>query len=59
MPVVGVADIVKWTGFTQKGSYKAIDRLVGLHILKPMKTGESVYGQKWMYEDYLGLFADD
>jgi len=28
-------------------------------ILKPMIRGDSVHGQKWIYEDYLRLFADD
>jgi len=59
MPVVGIADIVKWTGFSYKGGYKAIDRLVEMEILKPVKTGDSVYGQKWVYGDYLALFTDE
>jgi len=59
MPVVGIADIVKWTGFSYKGGYKAIDRLVGMHILKPVKIGDSVYGQKWIYTDYLSLFIEE
>jgi len=58
MPVVGIADIVKWTGFTQKGGYKVIERLVGMQILKPMKPG-NVYGQKWFYADYLDLFTEE
>jgi Fic family protein len=56
MPIVGIADIVKWTGYTERGSYNAIDRLIQMEILKPMKSGESVYGQKWVYADYLNLF---
>ena len=59
MPIVGVADIAKWTGFSQRGGYKAIDRLVEMQILKPIKTGNAVYGQKWAYVDYLGLFVDE
>jgi len=59
MPIVGIADIVKWTGFSNKGGYKAIDRLIEMNILKPMKSGESVYGQKWIYSDYIALFAEE
>ena len=58
MPVVGIADIVKWTGFSPRGGYKAIERLVEMQILKPMKTGDSIYGQKWIYEDYIILFTE-
>lgn len=59
MPIVGIADVVKWTGFTQKGSYNVIDRLVDLQILYPIKKGDSIYAQKWVYVDYVALFSDD
>jgi hypothetical protein len=59
MPIVGIGDIVKCTGFTDRGGYKAIERMVGMGILKPMKEGDNVYGQKWVYADYLTLFTDD
>jgi len=58
MPIVGIAEIVKWTGFSRNGGYKAIDRLVKMQILKPMVTGDSVYAQKWIYSDYIALFSD-
>ena len=59
MPIVGIADIVKWTGFTNQGGYKAIERLIEMKILKPMKIGDNTYGQKWVYEDYIALFNDE
>jgi len=59
MPIVGIADIVKWTGFSHKGGYNAIDRLVNMQILKPKKTGDTVYAQKWIYSDYINLFYED
>jgi Fic family protein len=59
MPVVGIAEIVKWTGFSRNGGYKAIDRLVEMQILKPMIEGDSVYAQKWIYSDYIALFNKD
>jgi Fic family protein len=58
MPIVGIADIVKWTGFSNKGGYKAIDRLVDMQILRPVKSGNNVYGQKWIYADYIDLFDE-
>ena len=59
MPIVGIADIVSLTGYTEKGGYKAIDRLVAMGILQPMKKGDNVYGQKWAYAEYLALFASE
>lgn len=56
MPIVGIADIVKWTGYTERGSYKVIERLIDMDILAPIKPGDTVYGQKWAYKDYLDLF---
>jgi hypothetical protein len=58
MPIVGIADIVKWTEFSDPGGYKAVNRLVDMGILKPMKQGDNVYGQKWIYLDYVELFED-
>jgi Fic family protein len=56
MPIAGIADIVQWTGYTERGSYKAIDRMVAMGILVPLKTGDNVYAQKWVYKEYLDLF---
>jgi len=56
MPIVGIADIVKWTSFTKTGGYNMINRLVDMDILKPMQTEGTSYNQKWMYNDYLQLF---
>jgi Fic family protein len=59
MPIVGIADIIKWTGFTNPGGYKAIQRLVGMEILKPLHHGGTKYGQKWVYDEYLKLFVEN
>jgi hypothetical protein len=56
IPIAGIADIVKWTGYTERGGYKVIDRLVAMDILLPLKSGDNVYAQKWVYRDYLALF---
>lgn len=58
MPIAGIADIVKWTGYTERGSYNVIERLVNMGILMPLKSGDAVYAQKWAYKDYLELFEN-
>lgn len=55
-PIVGVGEIMKWTGFTAPGAYKIIERLKDLKILEPL--GDAVYGQKYIYADYYEIFDD-
>lgn len=57
-PIVSVADVVDWTGYTRQGAYKVIERLVALNILEPLK-GPTSYGQKYIYSDYYNIFRDD
>lgn len=56
MPIAGIADIVKWTNYTERGGYNVINRLVAMEILVPLKSGTGVYAQKWVYKNYLDLF---
>ena len=49
-PIVGVAEIIKWTGFSPQGAYNMIERLRSLKILEPL--GNAEYGQKYVYADY-------
>lgn len=55
-PIVGVAEIMKWTGFTAPGAYKVIDRLRDLKILEPL--GNTDYDQKYIYADYYEIFDE-
>jgi len=55
-PIVGVAEISKWTKFTKQGSYKVIERLGELGILEPL--GDETYGQKYIYADYYEIFDE-
>ncbi len=55
-PIVGVAEIMKWTGFTAPGAYKVINRLQDLKILEPL--GDTDYDQKYIYADYYELFDE-
>ena len=55
-PIIGVSEMIKWTGYTAPGAYKVIERLKDLNILEPL--GDSEYGQKYIYADYYELFDD-
>ncbi|MEX0896201.1 MAG: Fic family protein [Patescibacteria group bacterium] len=56
-PIVGVAEVIKWSEYSRQGAYNMIERLVKLKILEPF--GDSEYGQKYIYADYYELFDDD
>lgn len=56
-PIIGVAEIMKWTKYSKQGSYKIIERLISLGILKPL--GVTKYGQKYVYADYYSLFDEN
>lgn len=56
-PIVGVAEVVKWSNYSRQGAYNMIERLMELKILEPL--GDSRYGQKYIYADYYELFDDD
>ena len=55
-PIVGVSEIIKWTGFSPQGAYNVIERLKGLKILEPL--GNTNYGQKYIYADYYKIFDE-
>lgn len=55
-PIVGVAEMMKWTQFSPQGAYNIIERLKGLKILEPL--GDADYGQKYVYADYYEIFDD-
>jgi len=55
-PIVGVAEVIKWTGFSAQGAYNMIERLKTLKILEPL--GDAEYGQKFIYADYYKIFDE-
>lgn len=55
-PIVGVAEIMKWTGFTAPGAYSVIKRLKKLKIIEPL--GNVRYDQKYIYADYYEIFDE-
>lgn len=56
-PIVGIAEIMKWTGFSPQGAYNMIERLKDLKILETLGSAE--YGQKYIYADYYEIFDDE
>ena len=54
-PVVNVAVIQGWTGFTRAGAQTVIDRFIELNILSK-KDKDRKYGQSYIYDKYVSLF---
>ena len=50
-PIFGVNDIVAWTGYTERGAYKLIDRMVLALQIIPYTMGSAERGQKWISVD--------
>lgn len=57
LPIVGLAEVMQWTGYTKQGAYNVIERLVELDILSP--RGNKEYAQKYEYKRYLDIFNSD
>jgi hypothetical protein len=56
-PIINVAIIQEWTGFTQQGAQKVIDRFVDLGILE-LKDENKTYGRSFIYRRYVDIFMD-
>lgn len=56
-PVVNVALVQKWTGFTRAGAQTVINRFIEMGILSP-KDIDKKYGQSYIYKKYIDIFAD-
>ncbi len=57
LPIVGLAEVMKWTGYSKQGAYNVIERLIQLEILSP--RGNKEYAQKYEYKRYLDIFKGD
>lgn len=55
-PIVNVAVIQTWTGYTWKGAMSVIEKLIALGILLP-KDKDVKYGQSFMFKEYLDIFS--
>jgi len=54
-PIVNTRKIMDWTGFTRAGAQRAIDRFIGLGILKAQEE-KGAYDRSFMYEKYVNIF---
>ena len=58
MPIVNVAKIQEWTGFTRAGAKNLIDRFVDLGILRA-RDEKKTYGKTYIYEKYVDIFTSE
>lgn len=56
-PIVNVATIQKWTGFSRVGAQSVINRFISMDILSP-KDKDKKYGQSYIYKKYVDMFAE-
>jgi len=56
-PIVNVATIQKWTGFSRVGAQSVINRFIEMRILTP-KDKDKKYGQSYIYKKYTDIFAE-
>lgn len=57
LPIVNVAKVQVWTGFSRMGAHKVVDRFVQLGILE-QKDESKTYGRSYVYKEYLDIFRD-
>ncbi len=55
LPIVNIAKIQEWTGFSRQGAQKTINRFVELGILS-QKNKTQKYGRSFAYKEYLTIF---
>lgn len=58
LPIVNVAKIREWTGFTRAGAQKVIDRFMDLGILHD-RDPNSTYNKSYIYKDYVDIFKEN
>ncbi|MCX6734075.1 MAG: Fic family protein [Candidatus Peregrinibacteria bacterium] len=56
-PIVNIALVQRWTGFTRAGAQRVIDRFIEIEILQP-KDKDKKYGQSYVYKKYIDIFKD-
>ncbi len=56
-PIINVAVIQQWTGFSRPGSQEVINRFIEMNILSPKDT-DITYGQSYLYKEYLNIFSE-
>ncbi|HRH25980.1 MAG TPA: Fic family protein [Candidatus Paceibacterota bacterium] len=56
-PIVNVATVQKWTGFSRVGAQALINRFIDMGILSP-KDKDKKYGQSYIYKKYVDIFSE-
>ncbi len=56
-PIVNVATVQKWTGFSRVGAQALINRFIEMGILTP-KDKDKKYGQLYIYKKYVDIFSE-
>ena len=56
-PIVNVATVQKWTGFSRVGAQALINRFIDMGILTP-KDKDKKYGQSYIYKKYVDIFSE-
>ena len=56
LPIVNLATVQEWTGFTRAGAQTVINRFMEKGILIP-KDRDKKYGQSYVYKEYLDIFV--
>lgn len=56
-PIVNVATVQKWTGFSRVGAQAVINRFIDKGILIP-KDKDRKYAQSYIYKKYVDIFAE-
>ena len=56
-PIVNVATVQKWTGFSRVGAQSVINRFIEMGILTPKDKGKK-YGQSYIYKKYTDIFSE-
>lgn len=49
-PIFGIREIADWTGYTDRGAYNVIEKMVALGLV--LSYGNDTYGQKWISKEY-------
>ena len=58
-PIFSVNDIVSWVGYTERGAYKLIDKMLTAKQIVPYTMDSAERGQKWISTEYqTQLIAD-
>ena len=58
MPIINVARIQEWTGFTRAGAQNLINRFIELGILR-IRDEKKTYGRSYIYEEYVNIFTGE